>query len=186
MRIVKYEDKYKEEVRNICYLTSSERYKNNRNNLYTLYCDYYLENEKENCFLALNDRDQVIGYILCAMNYKKYIKIFKESYYKKITKSKDRFPLEAKLEMFNARRYGNKYPSHLHINILPMWQHMGIGKILIDTLKEHLINESVNGIFLCCGYDNKKAQAFYEKNGFEKKHSSKLTGVIYSMLLRRE
>jgi hypothetical protein len=36
-----------------------------------------------------------------------------------------------------------KYPAHLHMNILPEYQKMGISTILISTFEEHMRDKGV-------------------------------------------
>lgn len=181
MIIKPYEDKYFLGVRKVCLETAY--FKNDPDSLYLMYCDYYLENEKENCFIAVNDDDEVVGYILCAINYKKYIKIFKKEYYPKLKRASKKHAKNAKLEMALAKIMKNKYPAHLHIDILPNWQRMGIGSALMNALITHLAQESVNGIYLSCGENNTNARKFYEAKGFNL-ITTLFGGAIYGLLVR--
>lgn len=164
MIIKRYEDKYKDGVRKVCIETSSIKCSDEA--LLLLYCDYYIEEEKDNCFVAVDSEDNVIGYILSSINYKSFIKTYKSKYLKKL-KSVDKFMAKGfKGEAIMSRVMGKDYPAHLHIDILPNWQRMGIGRMLIEELLNHLKNISVNGIYLSCGTTNENAKNFYKKIGF--------------------
>ena len=72
--IRKFESKDKENLRKICLETSSlptEKAKD-REFLFLMYNDYYSECEPENIFVAANENDEAVGYILCAENFGKY------------------------------------------------------------------------------------------------------------------
>ena len=58
------------------------------------------------------------------------------------------------------------YPSHLHIDILPQGQGMGLGRKLIDTFTANLKSHGYNGVYLGVGKKNTNAQGFYKKMGF--------------------
>ena len=58
------------------------------------------------------------------------------------------------------------YPAHLHINLLPIIQGMGIGGKLITKFTEQLKSMRVNGLHLEVGKKNEGAVKFYKKVGF--------------------
>ena len=64
------------------------------------------------------------------------------------------------------KKYARKYPAHLHIDILPAYQNQGAGADLMETLKSHLKDLGVSGIFLSVGKKNSGAVRFYKRNGF--------------------
>ena len=53
MLIRTYEDRDRERVEEICVITDNSHLE--RNLLFTLYCHYYIDYEKENCFVAEED-----------------------------------------------------------------------------------------------------------------------------------
>lgn len=65
-----------------------------------------------------------------------------------------------------AEPYGDTYPAHLHIDLLPELQGQGRGRRLIDTLAEVLRAEGVRGLHLATGIENTGAIAFYTRLGF--------------------
>jgi len=65
-----------------------------------------------------------------------------------------------------AEPYGDSYPAHLHIDLLPELQGQGWGRRLIETLAEALRAHGVSGLHLATDVDNTGAIAFYERLGF--------------------
>lgn len=60
------------------------------------------------------------------------------------------------------------YPAHLHIDLLPETQGMGLGRKLINTFNDVLRNKDVSGVHLEVGKKNEGAMKFYEKVGFQR------------------
>ncbi len=58
------------------------------------------------------------------------------------------------------------YPAHLHIDILPEGQGQGMGRKLIETFCNKLIEMKVQALHLEVGKRNTNAIKFYEKIGF--------------------
>lgn len=65
-----------------------------------------------------------------------------------------------------AEPYGDEYPAHLHIDLLPEAQGQGLGRRLIDTLSAALAAQGVTGLHLVASSDNAGAIAFYPRVGF--------------------
>lgn len=59
-----------------------------------------------------------------------------------------------------------QYPAHLHIDLLPETQGMGLGRRLIDAFCGLLAERGVPGVHLGVGVSNTGAQRFYERTGF--------------------
>ena len=47
------------------------------------------------------------------------------------------------------------------------YQRMGLGSLLISTLKSHLHSKGIKNMMMVCGEDNDLAISFYRKNGFK-------------------
>ena len=69
-----YQEKDRERVRQICLKNADCAYAPEETKEYILlmFCDYYIEQEPENCFVAVDANDNAVGYIICAENYEKY------------------------------------------------------------------------------------------------------------------
>ena len=65
-----------------------------------------------------------------------------------------------------AEPYGDQYPAHLHIDLLPEAQGQGWGSRLIQTLVGALRERGVAGLHLVASSDNAGAIAFYPRVGF--------------------
>lgn len=66
-----------------------------------------------------------------------------------------------------AQPFGDEYPAHLHIDLLPETQGQGLGRRLIETLEAALREAGVTGLHLVASADNTGAIAFYPRVGFE-------------------
>ncbi|WP_345800032.1 GNAT family N-acetyltransferase [Microbacterium sp. AZCO] len=66
-----------------------------------------------------------------------------------------------------AEPYSQRYPAHLHIDLLPELQGQGWGRRLIDTLADALRARGVTGLHLVASSGNEGALAFYPRLGFE-------------------
>lgn len=145
-----------------------------------LYNRYYTRTPKDS-FVAVNADDEPIGYILCAPDYEEYRKGFFENELKSIKKLGIVRFSSAKSEALAMKRWAADYPAHLHIDILPEYQHMGIGTKLMRSLLTHLKNEGVKGVMLTVSSTNKNGIAFYKKCGFTA--VSHGAGIVFAMRL---
>lgn len=60
------------------------------------------------------------------------------------------------------------YPAHLHIDLLPGWQHRGWGRRLMATLIDGLRAAGAPAVHLAMASHNTGARAFYDRLGFAK------------------
>lgn len=134
------------------------------------FCNYYIDNEPENCFV-IDDSGKAVGYIICAEDYDRYEKIFNERYLPLTKQYGEKRYDWAKSSSYLQKKFKSEYPAHLHIDLLPEYQRMGLGRKLVDTLREHLSAKGVDGVCLTCGGKNENAQKFYKKCGFTLLHA---------------
>lgn len=168
MTIRPYEEKDKENVRFVC-LDSEGPCKSSKrgvNFALAVYCDYYIENEPENCFVAADENDKAIGYIICTEDFDVFKDRFVSGYYTKIQKWEYRRRKSALRSIIPHEKYKHDYPAHLHIDVLPEYQRMGLGHKMTDALVEHLKEKGVKGIMLTTWIKNEKGRGFYDKYGF--------------------
>jgi ribosomal protein S18 acetylase RimI-like enzyme len=63
-----------------------------------------------------------------------------------------------------------RYPSHLHINLLPRLQGGGYGRQLTETLLAALRDQGSRGVHLHVSRGNRRAASFYRHLGFTELH----------------
>lgn len=158
-------------VQDICMATSwfaNDDTPSNRALLCALYCDYYLDNQADHCFVAVDETDTPVGYILCAVDADNFQEQMEEKYLPLVRKlsSKQFFEFNASLKL-QQRYIRAGYIAHLHIDILPDYHRQGIGRQLVNALDEHLKALYVEGVHLVCSAKNKNACAFYQNVGFQ-------------------
>lgn len=132
----------------------------------TTYCDYYIEREPENCFVAANDADEAVGYVICAENYDAYRPVFLRDFLPRISEKETCHRAAAANSTVLQEKYKAEYPAHLHIDLLPPYQRQGLGHLLVDALANHLKQKGVPGVMLTVGDANNVGQSFYKKYGF--------------------
>ncbi len=169
MQIRKYAPKDRDNVRYVCLYSDGfeEMAEDTKNFILSTYCDYYIEKEPENCFVAADENDRAVGYVICCESFDTFIDVFNEEYLKRIPEADTSFRYYARESTVPSEKFKEEYPAHLHIDILPEYQRMGIGHRLLDALFEHLKARGVSGIMLSMSALNEKGAAFYKKYGFD-------------------
>lgn len=167
----KYQPKDKENVRKILVETSRlpAETETDVKLLQVLYNDYYIECEPERCFVAVDENDEAYGYIICAADYKTFLKRFMKFYMPDLKELGMKYYIQGLMDIMGHALYAKKYPAHLHINVLPGSQSKGTGTELMNALKAELKQSGINGLMLSCAADNDGAIRFYKRNGFEVK-----------------
>lgn len=168
MIIRPYEKKDRDNVRFVCLNSEGpcDMNESSQHFILTTYCDYFIEKEPQNCFVAANDNDEAVGYIICAENYDAYKRIFDDEYVDRIPLTDTCHREGAKNSTLLQKKYKNEYPAHLHIDLLPEYQRKGLGSKLVNTLCCHLKNKGIAGVMLTCGSQNTVGRSFYKKYGF--------------------
>lgn len=168
MHIRPYKETDKINLRLICIETAgaSDKPEQEQRFILKLYCDYYIEQEPQNCFVLADDNDEAVGYILCSENFKRYRKNF-APYQRSIKNLSFGKYLYSFGEIIAHLPASKKCKAHMHIDILPDYQHKGYGTLLINALKKHLASKNIHSLMLVVGNENKNAVKFYKKNGFK-------------------
>lgn len=167
-RVRSYEPKDKDNVREICLATGPKNAYEPKERIFLLscFCDYYVENEPDNCFVVADDGDNAVGYIFAAADAETYYKRFKAKYVGFAKKASLGKGIMAWFTTFPVRYYSKKYPAHLHIDILPDFQRLGFGSKLMDANINNLKSKKVPAVMLVCGAGNQQGINFYNKYGF--------------------
>ncbi len=170
MKIRKAEKTDSERVEYICKMTADEKSQTEEKAgkiISTIYSSYYIKEEAENAFV-LEDDGLVVGYIVCAKNYKAYSKKFRKVYAEEVKKLDFSAGVFAKVLPLTYLVFSKKYPAHLHINLLPDYQGKSYGTEMIKTLENHLKESGIEGVVLMASKENTGAIRFYKRNGFKK------------------
>ncbi len=168
MNIRSYKNTDREDVRYVCINCDgpSDMSESAEHFILSTYCDYYIEAEPENCFVAADSSDKAVGYIICSDNFDRFYDTLKKEYIPRIPEEETQLRFYATTSAVFQEKYKNDYPAHFHIDILPEYQRMGIGHKLVDILCEHLKNKNIPGVMLSVSADNLKGDTFYKKYGF--------------------
>ena len=127
------------------------------------------------------DADGVAGYIVAALDSRVFEQRLEQEWWPAL---RSRYPepsddLAERLSVQEQRAIGDihrpfepmpqlaeRFPSHLHINLLPRLQGRGVGRRLIQTLIAQLRARGSRGLHLYVGLDNDRAPEFYRRVGF--------------------
>lgn len=165
MKVIPYEEKYREACHDICIHTGSpDNLVNKQHYDFSLlmYCDPYLDHGKN--FLLLNDEDEAVGYILSISDYNSF-KDYMQDYFKEIKRVAPDFVYRCDISEYEP--YKDIYPAHLHIDILEKGTGKGNGTMLMTKLLNALKEDDVKGIMVGVAKDNIRAFNFYQKMGFK-------------------
>ncbi len=162
-----YEKKDCAGVRDICLRNAGNPHTEKQKAfILSTYCDYYIEKEPGNCFVAANDAGEAIGYIFCAEDYRRFAKTYFAEYPARNRKHGLAKYFASRFAYGPQKKYSADYPAHLHIDLLADYRRKGLGSRLVDTLAEHLRKKGVPGLMLTVGKGNQKGISFYKKYGF--------------------
>jgi ribosomal protein S18 acetylase RimI-like enzyme len=136
----------------------------------------YVARHPDLAFVVEADDGRVAGYIVCAPDTAEFEDWFATEWWPgraarwprpeaKRTRQ-DATLIYAYSRRGGAEPYGDAYPAHLHINLLPELQGGGWGRRLIDTLVGALRDRGVVGLHLVASAENEAAVAFYPRVGF--------------------
>jgi ribosomal protein S18 acetylase RimI-like enzyme len=157
---------------------------------FMIFIYYYAHYEPQHFFVAVDTRhDAVVGFIAGTTDTAAQIERFQKTMIWRIllrafTFTLWRYPRTFKTLLGMTRMMGDaqdreaaaairsRYPAHLHINLLPEYQHRGLGTRLMKRCEEHLIGQEVEGVHLQTSNHNRKAVPFYTKMGFAVVHET--------------
>jgi ribosomal protein S18 acetylase RimI-like enzyme len=139
----------------------------------------YVALEPEHGFVVVDDRDEAIGYVLGALDSRAFEARLERQWWPPL---RARYPLDDTAMTSSAERIARTlihlpsaadetvvedFPSHLHIDLLPVAQGRGDGRRLIDRLLEALRADGSQGVHLGVSARNLRAIGFYRAIGFE-------------------
>lgn len=181
-RIRRYSLRDKESIRNLCMANCDikDKTEDNLSAVLLMYCNYYLDREQNYCFVAVDEKDEVVGYILCAPDFDKYQEAFNKDYRPNAILFGIENYVAAGMNMIPYSMFKDKCPAHFHIDISSDYQRQGIGTKLLNVLRKELDSADIPGMMCVCSDDNKAACSFYQKYGFKQNIATKL-GISYTM-----
>lgn len=167
--IRKYKPEDKERLRFICKETTWDDNKTDENKLDSvavIYNDYFTEYEPENIFVAVNEDDIPVGYVICSSNFS----LFREKMLGDIrSRVKNTYApslLMLYASLISVMTAPKPYRTHLHIDILPEAQRQGLGTKLIDALCGHLRSRGIKNVSVMTISTASMGYKFYTKYGF--------------------
>lgn len=147
-----------------------------------IFTSYYIDFEPESAFVA-QEAKKIVGYIIGTDDTATQREYFDRLVIPKIVKRifghtlfhhpKDFFFI---LRLKGISKYEEeiytpdfieRYPAHLHINLLPGYQGKGLGTKLMTIFEKTMRGLDVRGIHLITSTENRKAVPFYRKMGYE-------------------
>ncbi len=169
IKIRKYKKDDYEYLASICRETANPNYSSSKVGLKLVtlvWLDYFTTYKSELISVAVDENDHPIGYILCANDYKHYIRTMKNEFFPKMKElRKEEIPSfkTYMLSLFILR----KHFTHLHIDILDDYQKMGIGKRLINSLIDTLKANNEHSLAVMGVSVGTPGYYFYKKVGFK-------------------
>jgi ribosomal protein S18 acetylase RimI-like enzyme len=156
-----------------------------------LYAAPYAVLEPDLCFVLL-DEGTPCGYILGTRNSQAFQERCEQEWFPPL---RVRYPLpptsDQSLDASLIRRIHSgiwydpdlaDYPAHLHIDLLPIGQGQGWGRMMMQTFLDRLRALQVPAVHLGVGRRNTRGVAFYERVGFHVVKSIE-GGILYGMHL---
>ena len=140
-----------------------------------IYAGPYMEYEPQSVFI-LNNGKNLSGYIMGTMDskafydwmYNEWFQLLRNTYtqpsgdpsrWSRTEKTINIFFTEMNKKLFE------EFPAHLHIDLLPIAQGKGQGKLMMDHYISHLVNNDIKGVHLELSITNKLAFNFYKRYG---------------------
>jgi len=141
-----------------------------------IYVAPYVIHEPDFAYVLLAE-NKVVGYLLGVLDTKSFEKTLAEKYWPiakakyqqinfEITPSDQELLAELSKQGFSNEELTEKYPSHLHIDIVESHQSAGFGKSMIAFLLSELKQAGSSGVHLHMSASNDRARVFYKKFGF--------------------
>jgi ribosomal protein S18 acetylase RimI-like enzyme len=185
--IRQYEPKDRPGVRRVCYETGfmgepAEWMWRDEESFADMFTGYWTDREAECARVAVLDGD-VVGYLLGCMDSRKVWNAGKTFAHHAFGRRLILKPGTAgvmwrmvgdgivdslKHRLPATTYYDERWPAHLHIDLMPVCRHKGVGESLVKGWFETLRQANVPGCHLQTMAENTRAISFFEKMGFAK------------------
>lgn len=152
-----------------------------------IFCGPYLDLDAGSAFVV-DTGERVAGYVIAASDTREFVRRYRAEVlpefarkYPYVTR-----PVTTEDAMVNLGHTPehmlipqlDEYPAHLHIDLLPELQGLGMGRKLIDTLRASLAERGIRGVHLVMDAANTSARAFYDRLGFVELPSDSADSVV--------
>jgi len=140
---------------------------------------YFTDYEPESCFVALNSRSEIVGYLLGAKSTVSLARVFSFKIFPRLLISaiiKGTFLKKKNLlfifhclnsflrQEFKMPDFTKEYPATLHINLKENWRDLKVGSNLIAVYLDYLVKAKIPGISLATL--SNRAADFFSRQGF--------------------
>ena len=133
-----------------------------------LYCNYYVDCEPQFCFVAVDENDLPVGYVLAAADLDNFYEKMQQDYLPVVRKLAGSDYYRYSAEMKVTQRYTSKgYTAHLVIFVDEQHRNKGVGSRLLAELLQKLRQSYVEGVHFVCGSKQEDVKNLLVKNGFE-------------------
>jgi ribosomal protein S18 acetylase RimI-like enzyme len=183
-----YEAGDRDGVRRVCYETgfmgeNVDWLWRDRESFCDIFCGYWTDNEPDCASVAVKD-SEVVGYLLGSPDSRKVDNAAKLMMHHAFGRAMLLSPGTAGVMwrmigdgIVDSIRhnlpppvyYDERWPAHLHIDLMPVCRGKGIGEALVSAWLDRLRMQNVAGCHLQTMAQNEKAIRFFEKMGFAKK-----------------
>ncbi len=154
----------------------------------------YLHHAPEHAFVVVDAADRAGGYVLGALDSRAFEATLEQAWWPPL---RERYPQDVGAGTPADRLTAGlihepptavdeivtRYPSHLHIDLLPEFQGSGNGRRLIETLLGSLAGAGSPGVHLGVSARNERAIGFYRAVGFAELGKSR-HGIAFGRRLR--
>jgi len=175
-----YQERDYRRVQNICIEADKYFPKEKVDELLILYCNYYIEQEPENCFVLSDEESLAVGYLCLSPDWEYYCATYRREYMPRLRRLSRYQYFQKKRELAGDVDLHAIYPAHLHIDISSNYRSKGLGTAMTDAGMQHLRSLGCPGVMLGVGSDNSGAIRFYERYGFKcliKRSNDRLYGL---------
>lgn len=171
IKIRKYQEKDREQVRTICKDTAKGSFAvkpKKREAVAMMYIDYNIDYEPENALVAVDENDKVCGYCVYSCDMDKLKTITNKVIAKKVAKINLLYSLFLKGCVKTSLKLSKYYlGGGFHLNIDSTHQGQHIGNMLLDAMGKHLKNLGYKYMYLVTENRKTRGYGFYMHYGFE-------------------
>ncbi|MGW0606125.1 GNAT family N-acetyltransferase [Streptomyces sp. NPDC002640] len=147
----------------------------------TLFAYPYVDREPELSFVVDDGAGEAVGYILGTADTAAFARWFRDDWLPGAAEAYppppaadggEPTPDEVMAALLHnpermVRPQLDPFPAHLHIDLLPTHQGLGLGRALMEAFLDALHKSGVDQVHLCMSRANTRARAFYDRMGFE-------------------